>query len=79
MQGFKDVHLIEAAFAAGLRVAALDEAVRACFRLACVSVPRLRSVCWINPANPQENPLGWLQTGAPLDGFRLLGYDAGEE
>ncbi len=75
----KDVHLIEAALATGMRVVALDEIVRACFRATSASVPRLRSVCWMNPDIPEEDPLGWLQAGAPADDFRMIGHDALEE
>jgi hypothetical protein len=75
----KDVHLIEAALASGMRVAALDEIVRACFRSASASVSRLWSVCWINPDIPEEEPLEWLQAGAPIDTFRTLGHDLPEE
>ena len=70
----KDAHLIEAARATGLRVAALDDAVRELFQGAALSVAALRQVCWINPANQNELPLEWLQSGAPADRFRKLGH-----
>lgn len=70
----KDIHLVETALASGMRVAALDETVRSCFRSASDSVPRLRRLCWINPDNPTEDAIAWLQSGAPADGFRTLGH-----
>jgi hypothetical protein len=70
----KDVHLIEAARAAGLRVVARDEAVRALFRTAALSVVPLRNICWINPDIPDEDSEVWLRKGAPADAFRKLGY-----
>lgn len=70
----KDIHLVETALASGMRVAALDETVRSCFRSASASVPRLRQLCWINPDNPSEGAVAWLQAGAPVDDFRTLGH-----
>jgi hypothetical protein len=74
----KDVHLIEAARATGMRVVALDEVVRECFRKAAVSVPPLRKVCWVNPDRQTEAPLPWLQAGAPADDFRMLGHSGNQ-
>jgi hypothetical protein len=75
----KDVHLVEAALAGSMRVASLDETVRAYFRAAAISVLRLRSVCWVNPDISDEDALAWLKAGAPADDFRTLGHDLGEE
>jgi hypothetical protein len=69
----KDAHLIEAARAKGLRVAALDDIVRNLFRKAAGSISPLRQVCWINPTQAGEDPLGWLAAGAPAEAFRKLG------
>ncbi|MGC8640987.1 MAG: hypothetical protein ACP5XB_14065 [Isosphaeraceae bacterium] len=75
----KDVHLIEAALRGGMRVAALDETARGYFRSASASVPSLRSICWINPTAPKEEPLPWLESGAYPDDFRRLGHTTGVE
>ena len=72
----KDVHLIEAALSKGMRVAALDETVRGCFRSLSGPVSSLRSICWINPDSPEEEPLEWLQSGAPHEAIRTLGHAA---
>jgi hypothetical protein len=75
----KDAHLIEAARAQGLRVAALDDTVRGYFREVAAAVAALRRVCWINPANEDEDSLVWLQTGAPAQRHRTLGHSPMEE
>jgi hypothetical protein len=75
----KDVHLIEAALAAELRVVALDETVRNLFREFAPVAARLRRICWVNPGNENELPLDWLQAGAPADPFRRLDHVALEE
>jgi hypothetical protein len=70
----KDAHLLEAAVARGMRVAALDETVRNYFRQAALSVRVIRQVCWVNPACPEEDPLEWLRDGAPANRHRMLGH-----
>jgi hypothetical protein len=69
----KDAHLIEAARAKGRRVVALDDTVRDFFREKAGSVAALRNICWINPSNLDEEPLEWLQAGAPAEHGRKLG------
>jgi hypothetical protein len=41
----------------------------------------LNRITWMRRKleSPIEDPLGWLQAGAPADDFRMLGYDATEE
>lgn len=75
----KDAHLIEAAVATGRRVASLDDAIRGYYQQAAGKVPALRAVCWVNPEVEDEDAVGWLKKGAPLNKFRLLGYGASEE
>jgi hypothetical protein len=75
----KDVHLIEAARAAELRVVALDEVVRKLFRDAAPSVALLRAICWVNPDKAEETPLEWLLAGAPAESFRRLDHSSSEE
>lgn len=62
-----------------MRVVALDDVVRALFQEQAASIPQLRKVCWINPDRPHEQPLDWLQEGAPAHAFRMLGYVPDEE
>ena len=70
----KDAHLIEAAREQGMRIVALDDVVRQNFQEVARSLAALRDVCWINPDKPDEDPLEWLQAGAPADDFRKLGH-----
>ncbi len=73
----KDAHLIEAAQAQGMRIVALDDTVRQYFQKIAAIVADLRSVYWVNPVSQTEEPLEWLQAGAPANDFRKLGYSAG--
>jgi hypothetical protein len=70
----KDRRLIEAALATDERVASLDDEVRDCLRDHCSKLPEVASVCWVNPKNPTEGAVAWLESGAPADRFRTLGY-----
>jgi hypothetical protein len=71
--------LLEAAFATGGRIAALDEVVRGCFHAAAASIHRLRGICWVNPEIADEDPLQWLRDGAPAENVRMLGAAPAEE
>lgn len=73
----KDIHLIEAARAADSRIASLDDKARALFREASSMVKEIRSVCWVNPTNPAEDPLSWLESGAAADRSRQTGHRSG--
>ncbi|MCI0462510.1 MAG: hypothetical protein L0Z62_36635 [Gemmataceae bacterium] len=75
----KDAHLIEAARAQGMRIIALDDTVRQYFQKVAVSVAPLRNVCWVNPVHQAEEPLEWLQAGAPANDFRKLGSVSADE
>lgn len=70
----KDVHLIEGALATDRRIASLDVRVRGLFAVAAGRVRRLRPVLWVNPSNADEFVVRWLETGAPDEDFRRLGY-----
>jgi hypothetical protein len=71
----KDILLLEAALATDRRIASLDEnTARRYYKLAAQTIPKLREIVWVNPDKPAENPIGWLQAGAPADDFRMLGY-----
>jgi hypothetical protein len=70
----KNRRLIEAAVAAEKRVASLDDHVRKHIRAHRDKLPELRNVCWVNPSDPTEEAVTWLESGAPLDPYRTLGY-----
>lgn len=69
----KDVHLIEAARAADGIVASLDEKARQIFASACVPIPDLASLTWVNPACVAEGVPAWLEAGARTEQARTLG------
>jgi hypothetical protein len=71
----KDIFLLEAALATDRCVASLDEnTARKPFSRAAKTIPKLREIVWVNPDKPEENPIEWLQAGAPAEDFRMLGH-----
>lgn len=72
----KDLHLLEAAFASDKRIASRDEKARAPARILATSCAMVRDILWINPAITAEQPLAWLQAGAPMGAHHLLGHQA---
>jgi hypothetical protein len=71
----KDLHLVEAALATDRIVASLDDAVRDHFKDCSPALGRVKTVIWVNPNQPAEAVLSWLQNGAPLDKNRRLVRD----
>jgi hypothetical protein len=71
----KDCHLIESALETEKKIASLDEKSRAIFREIAQSLSTVGRICWVNPDNPAENSLDWLQCGAPADRKRCLRVD----
>lgn len=72
----KDFHLIQAALATDRCVVSLDETIRSHFKRAAQSVSDIREVVWVNPNRAEEQPLLWLQNGAPSETDRQL-FDMG--
>ena len=70
----KDFHLIEAALASDQTIVSLDDTVRGLFSQAAQSVGEIRKTVWGNPGKPDEELLQWLQSGAPVEAKRQLGY-----
>ena len=68
----KDFHLIQAALATDRCVVSLDETIRSHFKRAARSVSDIREVVWVNPNRTEEQPLLWLQNGAPSETGRQL-------
>ena len=71
---YRDACLIEAALATDRTVASLDEQVRALFRQAADQVGELRAIVWVNPEREEDDPILWLERGAPVEPDRMLGY-----
>jgi hypothetical protein len=72
-----DVHLVEAALAAGQRVASRDERVRGHFSRVSQQIIKLRPIVWVNPSIPEETCIKWLKQNAPPDDERKLGKEWG--
>jgi hypothetical protein len=70
----KDRHLIEAALATDNRVASIDERVRQHLRTHAQNLPEVISICWSNPVVLDEECVAWLESGAPAERSRMLGY-----
>ncbi len=70
----KDRPLIEAAIVTDNRVASLDDQVRGHIHAHRDRLPEVRGICWINPSDPAQEAVSWLNAGAPSDAFRKLGY-----
>lgn len=69
----KDFHLLEAARETDQTIISLDETVRGLFARATQHVGEIRDIVWVNPEyNEEEEPLVWLQNGAPPEDHRKL-------
>ena len=69
----KDFHLLQAALATDQTVISLDETVRGLFKQASQQVGEIRDIIWVNPdRTAKEQPIAWLQNGAPSEPHRRL-------
>ena len=69
----KDFHLLEAAQATDQTIISLDETIRQLFARASQRVGEIRDIVWVNPERTEEEePLVWLQNGAPPEDHRKL-------
>ena len=68
----KDFHLLQAALATDQTVISLDETVRGLFKQASQQVGEIRNIIWVNPDRTEEQPILWLQNGAPPEPHRQL-------
>ena len=69
----KDSHLLQAALATDQTVISLDETVRGLFKQASQQVGEIRDIIWVNPDHTtEEQPIAWLQNGAPPEPHRQL-------
>lgn len=71
----KDCHLLEAALdkGAGMIILSLDDKARFHFKMVSVQIKDIRSVVWVNPGQPEEGAIAWLEAGARPDIHRMLG------
>ena len=68
----KDFHLLEAARETDQTIISLDEIIRGCFTRATQRVGEIRHIVWVNPDCKEEEPLVWIQNGAPPEDCRQL-------
>ena len=69
----KDFHLLEAARETDQTIISLDETIRQLFARASQHVGEIRDIVWVNPERmEEEEPLVWLQNGAPPEEHRKL-------
>ena len=68
----KDLHLLEAALVTDQTVISLDETVRQLFKRASQQVGEIQYIIWVNPDRSEEQPIVWLQNGAPPEPHRQL-------
>ena len=69
----KDFHLLEAAWATDQTIISLERISRELFARASRRVGEIRDIVWVNPERmEEEEPLVWLQNGAPPEEHRKL-------
>ena len=68
----KDAHLLTAALVSDLRIASLDDTVRAHTALCLTKESTCLTLVWVNPTQAEEGPIEWLEQGAPLEEVRTL-------
>lgn len=68
----KDFHLLGAALATDQIVISRDETIRTLFAQASQQVDEIRGIIWVNPELTEEQPIDWLQKGAPSEAHRQL-------
>lgn len=68
----KDFHLLQAALATDQTIVSCDEKIRRLFARASQQVDEIRDIIWVNPDRAKEEPIAWLQNGAPPEPHRRL-------
>lgn len=68
----KDFHLLGAALETDQSIISLDETIRGLFKQASQHVGEIRNIIWVNPDRLEEQPIIWLQNGAPPEAHRWL-------
>jgi hypothetical protein len=63
---------IEAVVCTDRRIASFDEKARNIFSSAGSAVREIKSIMWVNPVEPSERALEWLESGAPRESNRCL-------
>jgi hypothetical protein len=74
----KDCFLLDLALTHDKIVISSDKKVRNLFRKISTKIPKIEEVNWVNPVQPEETSIEWLNQGANLEYKRSLGY-SGED
>lgn len=69
----KDWCLVIAALNSERLITSLDEIMRRLLSAASADVAELYDIVWVNPGKIEEDPIAWLESGAPPDRRRYLG------
>jgi hypothetical protein len=72
----KDCLLVTAAWVTDRIVASNDDKMRGLLARLTSSAPELARIVWVNPTNPDEAPVSWLEAGARSEARRRLGGSA---
>lgn len=68
----KDAHLLAAALRTGKRILSLDDKIRNHCGGKLRVHDHVMALAWVNPTIPDEDAIGWLNEGAPMDVHRTL-------
>ena len=68
----KDFHLLEAARISDQTIISLEKRVRRHFARAAQNVDEIQNLVWVNPEKEKEEPLVWIENGAPPEVHRQL-------
>ena len=68
----KDFRLLNAALATDHTIISCERIIRKLFARASKEVSEIRDIIWVNPDRTEEEPILWLQSGAPPESHRRL-------
>ena len=69
----KDAHLLAAAIRRDKRILSLDDKIRHHFAGKLRTHAEVLALVWVNPSDPAEDAIEWLNQGAPMEERRTLG------
>ena len=68
----KDFHLLQAALATDQVIISCDKTVQKLFKQASQQIDEIQQIIWVNPDRAEDQPITWLQNGAPPEAHRQL-------
>ena len=69
----KDAHLLAAATRTASRILSLDDKIRHHFAGKLRTHAEVLALVWVNPSDPEEDAIEWLNQDAPMEASRTLG------